>query len=204
MTSNFAGPLQNNGSQAAINNRIGAANGLANITRPKSKVAQGASNFFFGTSNPITESDQVNALVASGMGFQEIGTPGSAGYNTNVYNAAVDSGAIPTVNTSKTGGLFSAEGAKAVTGLVDAGVGIAGLVNAFEDRKLAKEQLAFEKAAYSRNLANQAQLINNQIDAAANIASQMNRKSGLTDTQYALEREKDMANAAKTKVQGSL
>lgn len=53
---------------------------------------------------------------------------------------------------------------------------LSGLANAFlgyKNYKLAKDQFGFEKAAMNRNIANQAQVINNAYDNAAQVAAGM-------------------------------
>jgi methyl-accepting chemotaxis protein len=53
---------------------------------------------------------------------------------------------------------------------------LAGLMNAFtgyKSYKLAKDQFGFTKAAFNRNLANQAKIINNTYDNAAQVAAGM-------------------------------
>lgn len=56
---------------------------------------------------------------------------------------------------------------------LNAGLGILGAYNAFQNRYLAQDQLDLQKDYYNRNIANQAQLINNQIGARARIAAAM-------------------------------
>ncbi len=60
-----------------------------------------------------------------------------------------------------------------ISGIMTGLTGIGQLYNAYQANELAKKQFAFEKAAYSTNLANQAKMINNSYDAAANISAQL-------------------------------
>ena len=82
---------------------------------------------------------------------------------------------------------------------------LSGLANAFlgyKNYKLAKKQFGFEKAAMNRNIANQAKVINNAYDNAAQVAAGMS-----LDSSYGLAREnlakQYAADAEKKHVDGS-
>lgn len=82
---------------------------------------------------------------------------------------------------------------------------LSGLANAFlgyKNYKLAKQQFGFEKAAMNRNIANQAKVINNAYDNAAQVAAGMS-----LDSSYGLAREnlakQYAADAEKKHVDGS-
>jgi hypothetical protein len=67
-----------------------------------------------------------------------------------------------------------------------------------------KKQFAFEKALNEKNLANQAQLINNYIDASANVASGLSGKTTASSLADAALRDKYMSDATARKVSGKL
>jgi hypothetical protein len=68
------------------------------------------------------------------------------------------------LNTETLGTVFS--GLNALSGLANAYLG-------FKNYSLAKKQFGFEKAAINRNIANQAKIINNAYDNAAQVAAGM-------------------------------
>ena len=51
--------------------------------------------------------------------------------------------------------------------------GLGNVYNAYQQNKLAKEQFAFQKSLALTNLSNQAKIINNRYDSAANISAQL-------------------------------
>lgn len=92
-------------------------------------------------------------------------------------------------------------------GIGSIGQGLMGLGNAFtgyKNYKLAKEAFGFQKALAQKNLANQAQLINNAIDASANISAGLSSIPTAGDKYNVGLRDKIMSEADKTKVSGSL
>lgn len=105
----------------------------------------------------------------------------------------------PPISTGSTGADYLKGGAAAVQGLA----GLAGAYIGYQQLKLAKEQFKFAKAEANRNIHNQAKIINNQIDSAANITSQLNRKEGMTLADYKADRDRIQQEANKSKVDGS-
>lgn len=83
-------------------------------------------------------------------------------------------------------------------------MGIGSAYTGYKNYKLAKEAFGFEKALAQRNLANQAQLINNAIDASANVSSGLNASMLKGSAYNDAQREQILANADKTKVSGTL
>jgi len=67
-----------------------------------------------------------------------------------------------------------------------------------------KKQFKFEKALTEKNLANSAQLINNYIDASANVASGLSGKATASSLADAALRDKYMSDATARKVSGKL
>lgn len=91
---------------------------------------------------------------------------------------------------------LAAQGLQSLSGLYNAYTG-------YKNYQLAKKQFAFEKAAMNRNIANQAKIINNTYDNAANIAADM---FGNRDAQGMLSQEvkdKFAAHARSQHVDGS-
>jgi hypothetical protein len=101
------------------------------------------------------------------------------------------------LNTETLGTVFS--GLNALSGLANAYLG-------FKNYSLAKKQFGFEKAAINRNIANQAKIINNTYDNAAQVAAGMigGRDSagnyGMTNQEVV---DRYAANAEKKHVDGS-
>ena len=61
---------------------------------------------------------------------------------------------------------IATQGLQALTGLGN-------IYNAYQQNKFAKEQFAFQKSMALTNLSNQAKIINNQYNSAANISAQL-------------------------------
>lgn len=82
--------------------------------------------------------------------------------------------------------------------------GLGALANAYlgyKNYQQGKKQFGFEKAAFNRNIANQATLINSRLASAANIAAQMSTPSTASPEERARIREEFLAN--QTRVDGS-
>lgn len=135
----------------------------------------------------------------------------SFGFSNSQYNKSVNSDGsysssyTPDLSKMNTGGnsFGLADGISAGLGGLQALGGLANTFLGFQNYRLAKKQFGFEKAAYNRNLSNQAQLINNQIDAAANISAQLGYNPTASSASNQASRQQIMDNANKTKVDGS-
>ena len=155
--------------------------GLANLTNSSSMFGGiGDSNGMFGSFNGYGDADSMYGDIA----------------NTNV----------PTPSTSSSGFGFNT----GTFGAVASGLqGLSGLAQAFVGMKnyeLAQQQFKYQKGLANRNLANQAKIINNTYDNAAQVAAGMiggkdtSGNYGFTDQAIV----NDYANKAKEKhVDGS-
>ena len=84
--------------------------------------------------------------------------------------------------------------------------GLGTLANAYlgyRNYGLAKKQFGFERNAFNKNIANQAALVNRQIDASANIAASMSTPPNATEAERAAIREGFMSAAGQRHVDGS-
>ena len=120
--------------------------GLANLTN-SSSMFDGISNSAFGSSSRYNGVDSMYGDIA----------------NTNV----------PTPSTSSSGFGFNTGTLGVVTGGLQ---GLSGLAQAFVGMKnyeLAQQQFKYQKGLANRNLANQAKIINNTYDNAAQVAAGM-------------------------------
>lgn len=126
---------------------------------------QQKSNDLFGTSygtGTVTQ-DQLNFEAANPNATLDAGGNWS-GLTTNA-NGAYEGSLGKSNGTSGGWGDYAVAAAAGVQGL-------AGLANAYmanKNLKLAKDMFGFEKATTNRNLANQAQLVNNQIQNAGEV-----------------------------------
>ena len=122
--------------------------GLANLTNSSSMFGGiGDSNGMFGSSSGYNGVDSMYGDIA----------------NTNV----------PTPSTSSSGFGFNTGTLGVVTGGLQ---GLSGLAQAFVGMKnyeLAQQQFKYQKGLANRNLANQAKIINNTYDNAAQVAAGM-------------------------------
>ena len=122
--------------------------GLANLTN--------SSSMFGGI-------DDSNSMFGSSSGYNGVDSMYGDIANTNV----------PTPSTSSSGFGFNT----GTLGLVTGGLqGLSGLAQAFVGMKnyeLAQQQLKYQKGLANRNLANQAKIINNTYDNAAQVAAGM-------------------------------
>ena len=87
---------------------------------------------------------------------------------------------------------------------LQAGVGLMNAFTGLDALNQAKKQFKFEKALAERNLANQAQLVNNYIGSSANVAAGLSAIPTLGSAYNADMRDRFMANADKTKVSGKI
>lgn len=122
--------------------------GLADLTNSNSMFGGiGDSNGMFGSFNGYGDADSMYGDIA----------------NTNV----------PTPSTSSSGFGFNTGTLGVVTGGLQ---GLSGLAQAFVGMKnyeLAQQQFKYQKGLANRNLANQAKIINNTYDNAAQVAAGM-------------------------------
>lgn len=105
---------------------------------------------------------------------------GLVGYNgdINYYSNSNPFTRTPFNITTNNGGFLNTlkEGVGTLGGIGNIMQGLAGIGNMFNAYKqygLAKRKFAFEKAAANRNVANQAKIINNTYDNAAQVAAGM-------------------------------
>ena len=122
--------------------------GLANLTN--------SSSMFGGI-------DDSNSMFGSSSGYNGVDSMYGDIANTNV----------PTPSTSSSGFGFNTGTLGAVTGGLQ---GLSGLAQAFVGMKnyeLAQQQFKYQKGLANRNLANQAKIINNTYDNAAQVAAGM-------------------------------
>ena len=155
--------------------------GLANLTN--------SSSMFGGI-------DDSNSMFGSSSGYNGVDSMYGDIANTNV----------PTPSTSSSGFGFNTGTLGVVTGGLQ---GLSGLAQAFVGMKnyeLAQQQFKYQKGLANRNLANQAKIINNTYDNAAQVAAGMiggkdvGGNYGFTDQAIV----NDYANKAKEKhVDGS-
>ena len=122
--------------------------GLANLTN--------SSSMFGGI-------DDSNSMFGSSSGYNDVDSMYGDIANTNV----------PTPSTSSSGFGFNTGTLGVVTGGLQ---GLSGLAQAFVGMKnyeLAQQQFKYQKGLANRNLANQAKIINNTYDNAAQVAAGM-------------------------------
>lgn len=119
------------------------------------------------------------------MAYGRVFDPSAEGYGMGRYisddqfNKLYDS-TFPTNNTS-TPNLGTSNGLFGISNDTLAGIGaiaqglsgLAGAYNSFKNYQLAQKQFNFQKGLANRNLANQAKLINNTYDSAAQVAAGM-------------------------------
>ena len=155
--------------------------GLANLTNSSSMFGGiGDSNGMFGSFNGYGDADSMYGDIAN-TNVPTPSTPSSGfGFNTGTFGAV-------------------AGGLQGLSGLAQAFVGM-------KNYELAQQQFKYQKGLANRNLANQAKIINNTYDNAAQVAAGMiggkdtSGNYGFTDQAIV----NDYANKAKEKhVDGS-
>ncbi len=96
------------------------------------------------------------------------------------------------------------KGLSTLSALGQAGAGLMNAFTAMKGLKLAKDQFRLEEAIARTNIANQAKLINNAIDASANIASQLSGSNVRGESYNKGLKDKFMSSANDRKVSGTI
>lgn len=136
----------------------------------------------------------------------------------NLVQGSVNLGAAAAVKARKISPTTKSSGLQSGLGYADLGLKALGAgadlasawtgYQAFKQSQKAfdqsKKQFEFEKALTEKNLANSAQLINNYIDASANVASGLSGKATASSLADAALRDKYMSDATARKVSGKL
>lgn len=109
-------------------------------------------------------------LNSDSYGFNSVG-------NLNDWRDAIDYNRINEINSQSNNGGFGFNNIgsllSAGTGIMQGITGLGGLSMAKKNYKLAKKQFGFQKGLANRNLLNQAKIINNSYDNAAQVAAGM-------------------------------
>ena len=116
------------------------------------EIAYGGVN---GRSNPVEYSDSSSSDLMKGIQENYV-------QNQQAANQMGNTGGMGFGDYAQ----IAAQGLQALTGLGN-------IYNAYQQNKFAKEQFAFQKSMALTNLSNQAKIINNQYNSAANISAQL-------------------------------